>query len=872
MKKTIFLILAVISFCCITAAASEDVQRVYEQPFSAMTDSVSMPKDENAVYGFVNKNDNKVFKKSSGVFGKNSEDISVNLYATGRDTSYFYLNTSLTSEAVKTDENGKSVLSFGFSFDENANYIALSGEVYTSPWDGIYNADGFDASKTYYDSRGKCMPNDVGYLTIYQNKITVFKDTYTFEAPLAANEWHKMTLIIGADNTYSAYVDEMPIAENETIKSFDVRYEYYNTNDQKKQIIVKNETTFRGFKQLWLGYYAKSGVESNVWFDDLRIDNTDVSASYLPLTEPEFNHSSAVVNKYLQDFSFASEGIYLPPNLTVSEFLDGLTVDGTDRYGVAAANGEEVSGDSLAFGKYLFVYNGTSCNIISLLKDPDYRESEKPSIYVEGYDDEFISLEYSENLYLTIITEHKEAEIESVKLIVDDSAPIDISENYRFDISKLGIGEFYITVIAENADGMTAEKTFTLKLYGQTFESLWKEEFNNYTTTSSRSDYHGIFVVRSTGANEQKEEYFGVANNGDEYGDSVVIGIDKDSRNGGARANVYLDIPIDGEQCSALVELDAKFSEKGNGGRYFSISLKDSTGGTKAEYEVAFKSTIQLGSGIAYNADTWYHIALKADIEAGKCYVTVTDKATNETIANETIAIDKLTQLDHVRFYARREKDVSADSYTSAYVALDNVSVSSGANIPSIVSVSEVMYNSKDIIFTVSDKLSEESVTSENIRIVGSEGEFEVAGVVYDKNSDEITVTISGNMRSLSEYRVILMPNIKVESGIRLNTEISRTFTTGRKPLETGAPRYVGGSVAVDADNNGNARGFVIAATVFDGTEIVKSYAKECYISENEKKEFNMTVLPLGENQHIEMYVWDSLTDKNLLIYDVDVH
>lgn len=114
-----------------------------------------MPKDENAVYGFVNKNDNKVFKKSSGVFGKNSEDISVNLYATGRDTSYFYLNTSLTSEAVKTDENGKSVLSFGFSFDENANYIALSGEVYTSPWDGIYNADGFDASKTYYDSLRK---------------------------------------------------------------------------------------------------------------------------------------------------------------------------------------------------------------------------------------------------------------------------------------------------------------------------------------------------------------------------------------------------------------------------------------------------------------------------------------------------------------------------------------------------------------------------------------------------------------------------------------------------------------------------------------------------------------------------------------------
>ncbi|UKI37267.1 MAG: hypothetical protein L6V93_03525 [Clostridiales bacterium] len=61
---------------------------------------------------------------------------------------------------------------------------------------------------------------------------------------------------------------------------------------------------------------------------------------------------------------------------------------------------------------------------------------------------------------MTIITEHKEAEIESVKLIVDDSAPIDISENYRFDISKLGIGEFYITVIAENADGMTAEKDF----------------------------------------------------------------------------------------------------------------------------------------------------------------------------------------------------------------------------------------------------------------------------------------------------------------------------------------------------------------------------------------------------------------------------
>lgn len=54
--------------------------------------------------------------------------------------------------------------------------------------------------------------------------------------------------------------------------------------------------------------------------------------------------------------------------------------------------------------------------------------------------------------------------------------------------------------------------------------------------------------------------------------------------------------------------------------------------------------------------------------------------------------------------------------------------------------------------------------------------------------------------------------------------------------------------------------------------EIVKSYANECYISENEKKEFNMTVLPLGENQHIEMYVWDSLTDKNLLIYDVVVH
>lgn len=38
------------------------------------------------------------------------------------------------------------------------------------------------------------------------------------------------------------------------------------------------------------------------------------------------------------------------------------------------------------------------------------------------------------------------------------------------------------------------------------------------------------------------------------------------------------------------------------------------------------------------------------------------------------------------------------------------------------------------------------------------------------------------------------------------------------------------------------------------------------------EKEFNMTVLPLGENQHIEMYVWDSLTDKNLLIYDVAVH
>ncbi|MEE1012934.1 MAG: hypothetical protein U0L92_01280 [Clostridia bacterium] len=179
----------------------------------------------------------------------------------------------------QTGENGVATLEFDFAteaFNNSVNpQINVAGHFWTTSQD-LSGEAGYQY--TMYDNYGKYEISGkvFSYLEIYKNCITVFGTEYPLLTDLSVKKWHRLSLKVYADNTYTLTVDDVLIALREEMASFSIRYRYKNTANQNVDI-YRTTSYFRGFKEVWFQYREDKECteEQGYYLDNVSVTTAD---------------------------------------------------------------------------------------------------------------------------------------------------------------------------------------------------------------------------------------------------------------------------------------------------------------------------------------------------------------------------------------------------------------------------------------------------------------------------------------------------------------------------------------------------------------------------------------------------------------------
>lgn len=396
-------------------------------------------------------------------------------------------------------------------------------------------------------------------------------------------------------------------------------------------------------------------------------------------------------------------------------------------------------------------------------------------------------------------------------------------------------------------------------------KDLWTQTF---TGCSVSSISNGITVTTATSAEAKASVETAYE------GDGIVFGMDAEKRGEVTESqNQYMTIPVDSMK-KVRFSFDVKIDKKSETSdkRYFSVVLRDDTSkgtSTSANVQHNIVWRDKLADTMEYEEDKWYRIIVDADASSGKCSITLLDKETGEEAGAGSFDLtDGINEIDLIRIHSRRDEiKTSEDVYTSGSIYIDNFTLTALAIMPEIETVNPTVYDAGEVSFTVSESLLESSVTKENISLVGAEGEIPLKSASYDDETKTVTLTLSGKLRSLSTYKITLSENICVAADIPIGLAVTADFTTERKDLEFSNVSLSGSVMSVTTDATQTPQSFCMIVSVWKGNEFVRSYAKTHTITASGTSTLDIT--PLGAGERAELYIWDSLTNKTMLLNEV---
>ena len=256
------------------------------------------------------------FKKDDGTFGVSINEPT-NLYDNA--TKYMSISEDGTMSAQGSvyarivadnfggnyiDKKGSSVLRFRYAFPqdvESTTMINMQGVVYTHGWHGNANSGKYKSA------------NSSNVLELYKSSLSVFGKSVAL-TNFETEKWHDFEMVVNGDNTFSVFIDERAVIQNEKIELC-VRFDGSNFKD------VSNTDTFAGFKEIMPGMYARGNkIAKNVYIDDISLSST--------------YGKKAALNEKISDN--AQDELYVDAALKALDIFTGNVENGLalDRYGL----------------------------------------------------------------------------------------------------------------------------------------------------------------------------------------------------------------------------------------------------------------------------------------------------------------------------------------------------------------------------------------------------------------------------------------------------------------------------------------------------------------------------------------------------------
>ena len=453
------------------------------------------------------------------------------------------------------------------------------------------------------------------------------------------------------------------------------------------------------------------------------------------------------------------------------------------------------------------------------------------------------------------------ADVEQVNVYVNDELAVEAAEagTYTVNLNDYEYSEngFTIKATATNSYGISSEALTQIKFNNYVCGNYWIEDFDTFTEGDN-----GITLYNKEFGGEG---YIKTDNN------ALVMGIDKENgTNDGTRANMYALLDTKHITSEAVYEFDVNINGKGNSDFYYMIGFKDTTTGDEIQ-SVSFKDKLTIGnSSMEYSENYKAHIKLDISAANGVCNVY----ANNSFMGS--IDISKLTAIDTIRIYARRNAGVSDSKYNSGSICIDNIAKTYTREVLTITEAGNenvVDYTATSFAVKLSEEIKSGTVNADNIVLSQNGNNVAIKSVSYDNGV--LTVNTKKKLKANKTYTITLKNSICFADGVSIVKPSIGEFTTTAGTLSIGAPVMTGtGDVRFVTSGITNVSGVqtnvVAVVTIFEESgKFVSSYCK----SETVDSFLNLTVeIPKLQNgQYAEFYVWDSLSDMNMLSDEINI-
>ena len=380
---------------------------------------------------------------------------------------------------------------------------------------------------------------------------------------------------------------------------------------------------------------------------------------------------------------------------------------------------------------------------------------------------------------------------------------------YRADLSALGVGNFDVTVRAENLAGERSEDTVHFQIT-KSYASILLEESKFEEYTSSTQLVSGIRWYNQRG-------YVKADTVDDTHGQSLFIGIDEANAQYTEKQYPYANVPISAGKSNLTIEFDTYVSAKTMDSSNFRICLKQDGGS-----EIRLISFQQEGSkmlagpkSLDYEAQKWYQFRMEADM-TNCCYTLYMKEEGTETwemICSDQALNSGFTSLDALRFYGPVTDTVKT------YMAVDNIRISMQERLPvlTVEGENEIDFQSAALkVRLAGGSLYGPSIHAENISITDGENTLRITEAVYSSADNEITITLGTAMRSDTTY-LLRLSDAMLSEETEAGATLSAVFHTSMDVLAANTS-FVDGQAKITAFNHTeDARDIYIIIGYWDG-------------------------------------------------------
>ncbi|MBE5040802.1 Ig-like domain-containing protein [Ructibacterium gallinarum] len=438
------------------------------------------------------------------------------------------------------------------------------------------------------------------------------------------------------------------------------------------------------------------------------------------------------------------------------------------------------------------------------------------------------------------------------------------------DLSNLGLGTIEVTVRAYDIYGKQSEKTFTVNIYVQAYNTVLTDSEFTYSISGTNLQFSsGITAYPRRG-------YIDSYTWDEVHGSSMRIGIDTPNEAYGISEYPYFTAP---SSCDAMfnVNFDFYFSEKPSDTTQSKTKLEifqNASGGASSlgTYLAQWGSEITVGGqAIEYEAGQWYNLNADIDIQ-GKTYtITITDASGAASSASGTLN-DRFNLANTVRIYGPGIDEVKY------YMLLDNLIIRKVAESPSVLGFSaedsgvlseSIPADATFVKLHLSSTLYDFSADKVQLYMSGNEVALEKAG--FDSSDNTVWIYPATPFASGAAYTVRLDESLQMLVGQPLGSPIYGSFTTsGVGDIRVVAMDFVNAGQGVQIHTsieNGTdlPDSVMLVATIWEDNRLIKTVFKKLSIEENAQTDDIFEVEQLLSSQSLEVNIWKDFADGAIL-------